>query len=373
MTRDLTALFDPKSVAVLGASNDETKYGNWLSAREGSPTTDHRAVHLVNRRGESIWAGPPPQPRRARRAGRPGGRDSPRARFRGGRRRRPQPARGRSWESPPGSPSSALTGAPCRTASSSGCGPPARCFSAELPGRARLLHLTHTGIKSVAARADCAPVAERNMALELSGFLEARGHGFSRFVSLAIRPTSVRQTSSILRGPPRHRSHRRPARTSATAARSSRRRPQRPGPEAGAAADGWRKRGVDSRGPVAYRRAHLRHRGVTRPATRGHPSRRQPRQLADTAATLLSYGRHPCTGWCDRRRRRSRGIGVRCCRRRRAVGAEFTAAVSSALRKLLPPSAGVTNPVDLAETGEQDITSSSFSTRCSTALTWTRF
>jgi acyl-CoA synthetase (NDP forming) len=36
---------------------------------------------------------------------------------------------------------------------------------------------------------------------------------------------------------------------------------------------------------------------------------------------------------------------------------EFTADVSAALRALLPPSAGVTNPVDLAGAGEQDITS----------------
>jgi acyl-CoA synthetase (NDP forming) len=36
---------------------------------------------------------------------------------------------------------------------------------------------------------------------------------------------------------------------------------------------------------------------------------------------------------------------------------EFTADISSALRALLPPSAGVSNPVDLAGAGEQDITS----------------
>ena len=55
--RDLTALFDPKSVAVLGASNDETKYGNWLSV-QAVRMADRRAVHLVNRRGESILGRP---------------------------------------------------------------------------------------------------------------------------------------------------------------------------------------------------------------------------------------------------------------------------------------------------------------------------
>ena len=51
------ALFDPECVAVLGASNDETKYGNWLSV-QAVRMTDHRAVHLVNRRGESILGRP---------------------------------------------------------------------------------------------------------------------------------------------------------------------------------------------------------------------------------------------------------------------------------------------------------------------------
>ena len=49
--RDLTALFDPRSVAVLGASNDETKYGNWISV-QALRMTGSRSVHLVNRRGD---------------------------------------------------------------------------------------------------------------------------------------------------------------------------------------------------------------------------------------------------------------------------------------------------------------------------------
>ncbi|MGB6246758.1 CoA-binding protein, partial [Gordonia sp. (in: high G+C Gram-positive bacteria)] len=52
-TRDLTALFDPKSVAIVGASNDETKYGNWLSVQALRMPGD-RPVHLVNRRGEQV-------------------------------------------------------------------------------------------------------------------------------------------------------------------------------------------------------------------------------------------------------------------------------------------------------------------------------
>ena len=53
MSRDLRALFDPRSVAILGASNDPAKWGNRLALGalrgEGS-----RAVYLVNRNGGEI-------------------------------------------------------------------------------------------------------------------------------------------------------------------------------------------------------------------------------------------------------------------------------------------------------------------------------
>ncbi|MQY40137.1 Protein lysine acetyltransferase Pka [Streptomyces sp. RB17] len=51
--RDLSALFDPSSVAVIGASNDQTKYGNWLSV-QALRGEHRRPVHLVNRRGEPV-------------------------------------------------------------------------------------------------------------------------------------------------------------------------------------------------------------------------------------------------------------------------------------------------------------------------------
>ncbi|WP_205881540.1 CoA-binding protein [Leucobacter coleopterorum] len=57
-TREFTALFEPKSVAILGASNDETKYGNWLSV-QALKMLDHRSVHLVNHRGVSVLGQPP--------------------------------------------------------------------------------------------------------------------------------------------------------------------------------------------------------------------------------------------------------------------------------------------------------------------------
>ena len=55
--RDLTALFDPGSVAIVGASNDERKYGNWLSV-QAIRMQGRRRVHLINRRGEPVLGKP---------------------------------------------------------------------------------------------------------------------------------------------------------------------------------------------------------------------------------------------------------------------------------------------------------------------------
>ncbi|MFE5934557.1 acetate--CoA ligase family protein [Streptomyces sp. NPDC056470] len=53
MTRDLTALFDPGSVAVVGASDDPAKYGHAV-ASQALRAPDRRPVHLVNRRGGTV-------------------------------------------------------------------------------------------------------------------------------------------------------------------------------------------------------------------------------------------------------------------------------------------------------------------------------
>jgi acyl-CoA synthetase (NDP forming) len=55
--RDLGALFDPRSVAVVGASDDPVKWGNWL-ARGALRGESHRAVHLVNQRGGEVLGRP---------------------------------------------------------------------------------------------------------------------------------------------------------------------------------------------------------------------------------------------------------------------------------------------------------------------------
>ena len=54
MTRDLRALFDPRSVAVVGASNIPGKWGFWL-ARGAVKGDGRRSVYLVNRKGGEIF------------------------------------------------------------------------------------------------------------------------------------------------------------------------------------------------------------------------------------------------------------------------------------------------------------------------------
>jgi len=55
--RDLRALFAPASVAVVGASDDPVKWGNWLA--RGAIRAEHRRpVHLVNRRGGEVLGRP---------------------------------------------------------------------------------------------------------------------------------------------------------------------------------------------------------------------------------------------------------------------------------------------------------------------------
>jgi acetate---CoA ligase (ADP-forming) len=55
--RDLRALFAPASVAIVGASDDPVKWGNWLA--RGALRAEHRrAVHLVNQRGGEVLGRP---------------------------------------------------------------------------------------------------------------------------------------------------------------------------------------------------------------------------------------------------------------------------------------------------------------------------
>ncbi len=57
MTRDLTALFDPRSIAVVGASADPAKWG-YAIAQQALRGADRHAVQLVNRRGGEVLGHP---------------------------------------------------------------------------------------------------------------------------------------------------------------------------------------------------------------------------------------------------------------------------------------------------------------------------
>ena len=53
MQRDLTALFNPSSVAIVGASDDPAKWGNWL-ARGALQGEHRRPVYLINHKGTPV-------------------------------------------------------------------------------------------------------------------------------------------------------------------------------------------------------------------------------------------------------------------------------------------------------------------------------
>ncbi|MFZ3468263.1 acetate--CoA ligase family protein [Streptomyces sp. 4.24] len=58
MERDLSALFDPRSVAVVGASDDPAKYGHAVASQALRADGRRRPVHLVNRRGGTVLGRP---------------------------------------------------------------------------------------------------------------------------------------------------------------------------------------------------------------------------------------------------------------------------------------------------------------------------
>ncbi|MGW0828362.1 acetate--CoA ligase family protein [Streptomyces sp. NPDC002845] len=53
--RDIEALFNPRSIAIVGASDDPEKYGNWLAVRA---VVGARPVHLVNRSRSTVLGRP---------------------------------------------------------------------------------------------------------------------------------------------------------------------------------------------------------------------------------------------------------------------------------------------------------------------------
>ena len=362
MIRDLTALFDPKTVAVLGASNDETKYGNWLSV-QAVRMTDTRTVHLVNRRGESIL-------------GRPALRSLAELDEPVDLVVVTVPAHGfeEAVDDALAAGARAIVGV---TAGFAELGADGRALQDRVVERVRaagavLLGPNCLGVldssTSLTLASNPLPAGRiallsqsGNMALEVSGFLAARGHGFSRFVSLGnqadlgaadlIQSCIEHPGTDLIAVYCEDFGDGRAFVAAATAAA-----------EAGKPVLLLTVGGSEAsiRGAQSHTGALTSDSAVIDAACRaaGHPSRRQPppaRRHRRNAFELRGPCRAP--GWRDRRRRRARRGGIRRGRGHRTFGAAVRRRGQRHLREVLPPSAGVANPVDLAGAGEQDITS----------------
>lgn len=360
--RDISALFDPKAVAVLGASNDESKYGNWLSA-QALRMTHMRTVHLVNRRGEQILGHPSLQ------------------RLSDIDERVdlvvitvPVHSFEQAVDDALEAGATAIVGV---TAGFAELGADGKALQDRIVTRIReagavLVGPNCLGILDTTTELTLAsnplPAGRiallsqsGNMALELSGFLSRRGHGFSRFVSLGNQADL--SVADLIRACVAHDG------TDLIAVYCEDFGDGRDFVDAATEAAHAGKSVVllTVGGSEASRRGARSHTGsltsdtaVIDAACRAAGVHRvtSPRALADTAATLLSYGTPP-----------ARRVGVIADGGGHAgVGSdvvsatglsvpEFADSTSAALRALLPPSAAVTNPVDLAGAGEQDITS----------------
>lgn len=362
LPRDLSALFDPRSVAIIGASNDESKYGNWLSVQAlRMPST--RTLHLVNRRGEPVL-----------------GRETikslsevtdpvdlvavavPAAGFE------------QAIDDALAAGARAIVGV---TAGFAELGAEGRAVQDRIVKKVRdagalllgpnclgvLDSTTELYLASNPMPAGRVALLSQsgNMALELSGLLAARGHGFSRFASLGNQADLG--VADVIRSCTRHEG------TDVIAVYCEDFGDGRAFVAAAAEAAEADKpvllltvggSEASIRGAQSHTGALTSDSAVIKAACRaaGIHQVNSPRELANAATALLSFGP---TG--------VRRVGVVADAGGHAgVGSDiveaaglsvpqFDESVSDALRTLLPPSAAVTNPIDLAGAGEQDITS----------------
>ncbi|CDO27795.1 acetate--CoA ligase family protein [Mycolicibacterium porcinum] len=361
-TRDLTALFDPKTVAVLGASNDETKYGNWISV-QALRMTEHRTVHLVNRRGELILG--QPSVRSLAEVDEPVELVVVTV-----------PAHGfeQAVDDALAAGARAIVGV---TAGFAELGAEGRAVQDRIVERVRsagavllgpnCLGVLDSGTSLTLASNPLPPgriallSQSGNMALELSGFLAARSHGFSRFVSLGNQADLA--VADLIQSCVEH------PETDLIAVYCEDFGDGRAFVEAATAAAEAGKPVVlltvggseaSVRGAQSHTGSLTSDSAVIDAAcqTAGVYRVASPRQLANTAVTLLSYGAaqvHRVGVIADGGGHA--GVAADVVEATGLSVPQFTSDVSAALRALLTPSAGVCNPVDLAGAGEQDIAS----------------
>ncbi|MEV6791146.1 acetate--CoA ligase family protein [Streptomyces sp. NPDC051320] len=360
--RDLSPLFSPRAVAIIGASNDRSKYGNWISV-QALRMRDHRPVHLVNRRGGPVLG---------------------------------EPAY-RSLAEVPGPVDLAVIAVPAAgfeaavddclaagvraivgiTAGFGELGEDGRLLQTALATRVReagavLLGPNCLGVldstSGLYLASNPLPAGSvglisqsGNMALELSGILEDRGLGFSRFASLGnqadlgvadlVRAYADHPGTDMIAvycedfGDGR-------AFVAAAADAVAAGKPVVLLTVGGGAAS--------ARGAKSHTGALTSDSSVIDAACRAAGVDRvsSPHEMADLLHLLHRFGPAPARRvavLAD-----GGGHASVACDTAEAHGLsvpEFTPQLADALRNLLPPSAGVGNPVDLAGAGEQDITS----------------
>ncbi|WP_028925494.1 acetate--CoA ligase family protein [Pseudonocardia acaciae] len=359
--RDLRALFDPASVAVVGASDDESKYGNWIGA-QALRMAPERPVYLVNRRAATVL-GRAAYPSLA---GAPGPAELvviavPAAGFEA------------AVDEALDAGARAIVGI---SAGFAELGPEGRALQDRVAKRVRAAGAvllgpnclgvadSTTGLTLASNPLPAGPVSllsqSGNMALELSRFLAGRGLGFARFASLGnqadlgaadlIRACTTHHGTEIVAVYCEDFGDGRAFVTAAAEATSAGKPVLLLTVGASAASvRGARSHTGSMTTDGAVIDAACRAGGVYRVAS--------PRELADLASALRG-----CAGPVRRVGVIADGGGHGAVASDLAEAAglavpEFSPALVAGLRAELPPSANVTNPVDLAGAGERDISS----------------
>ena len=360
--RDFTTLFDPGTVAVVGASNDETKYGNWISV-QALRMRARRRVYLVNRRGEPVLGQPVyraladlPEPADLAVIAVPaaGFEQAVDDALAAGTRAIVGISAGFAELGESGRARQAAVAERVRAAGAMLLGP--NCLGV-LDSTTELFLVSNPFPAGTVALIS----QSGNMALELSKLLEQRGLGLSRFASLGNQADLG--AADLVRACTAH-----------------------PGTElialycedfgdgedftraaAGAVAAGKPVVLLAVGGSQASRRGAASHTGaltsdsaVIDAACRAAGADRvaSPREMADLLAALHCYGPVPARDvavLAD-----GGGHAALACDIAESHGLRvppFGEPLRTALRRELTPSAGVANPVDLAGAGEQDITS----------------
>ena len=361
--RDLTALFDPSSVAVLGASNDESKYGNWISV-QALRMAGRRPVHLINRRAEPVLGRPTfrglaeaPGPAELVVIAVPAAGFEPAVEdaLRAGARAIVGITAGFAELGAAGRAAQDRVAARVREAGAVLLGPNCLGVADSTTGLTLASNSLPAGTVSLLSQSG-------NMALELSQVLGGRGLGFARFASLGNQADLT--AADLVRSCTAHLGTELIAvycedfgdGRAFVAAAAEATRAGKPvllltvGASA-AAVRGARSHTAALTTDLAVVDAACRAAGVYRVGS--------PRELADLAATL---GGGPLFRGAPVRRvvvlTDGGGHGALGSDLAEAAGLavpEFDARLTAALRTELPPSASAHNPVDLAGAGERDI------------------